>query len=253
MEYKLNSMTQNIRNEKALLDQKSSNVRQTLKASKERMKSETDEKIEKVRATLLQLADKEDEGETFEEAAAVLHDKVTLFNAEKKILCDAIQIRKQLGLKPSQSLLEMFNNKENLNNSVQQLTKNVNELKNKLKKADDEINTLKKESEKNEKWVKWSQMMEYEITGSQVTDGSPDSSRNILGEAILLGKGNTSTLNKLSVLRDEKKLLVKGINLVQRSKKQTLLSTINALRFINRLQVKSGHAPLIIPGLPPIV
>ena len=65
---------------------------------------------------------------------------------------------------------------------------------------------LKKESEKNEKWAKWSQKMEYEITRSQATDGSPDSSRNILGEAILLGKGNTSTLNKLSVLRDEKKL-----------------------------------------------
>ena len=92
--------------------------------------------------------------------------------------------------------------------------------------------------------------MECEIAGDAITDGSPEASRTILEDALLLGKGNRSALSRLCLLRDEKKLLKKNPEILKgNGSDPSFTSLVHVVNFAHRIQGLSGCAPSAIPGL----
>ena len=254
MALKLSSMNQKVQTEKAILDKKANALEQALRVNQQHQINQSELSVENCRNNLIQLLEKEDEGESIEDLVSLLKNKFTTYSSEKKILADAIQTRKELGIKTSQTLYDFLQKareeKEHVLSQMDECRDQCAEMQHTVDKTNEKITEMSKYVTLNDDWVNWSKRMECEIAGDSITDGTPNATRTVLEEAILLGKGNRAALNRLSILRDEKKILQKNGNILKRSNKETsFTSLVTVINFAHRIQALSGCAPSAIPGL----
>lgn len=179
----------------------------------------------------------------FDEAFSVLQRKLQLFTADKRILADASKIRSELGISPSASLMDVIKEYEQQKVNAERA---VEAERARTAAATRENCSMKALAEKNaqlaklaSEWENWARSMHSQISDLASPSAKSREIRNFLEEALLLSIGQRSTLRRIDLLREEKKILKRDLP-IKSNHGLNFISLVNAFQFVNRIQCISG-------------
>lgn len=131
----------------------------------------------------------------------------------QETLKDANEIRKQLNLKKTDSILDSFiqikNQLDDQSKTLKQLNDEKISISDEIKEARSNVDKMIKYKSKLDEWNKWAVSIYTQISGVISSSFSPADIRHALEEILMSAIGHRTLLGKLDILRFEKIYLTK--------------------------------------------
>lgn len=251
---KLSAANDAINNLKTEFEDRKSILIQQQKAKVSQMNNEFDSILEKFANVFVHIATllgrEVPKQLTIDEASSLALSALEEKNSseEAAILNDAINLRKQLKLKPSQTLFVSFSQiGEELNNANKA---KENAMKD-LRLAEDRANQAEREKQKfmdssrsNNEWEKWARFLFSSVSRIDPSSINASDAKRGLEDAVLSLAGESQTLRKLEILRYCKSLALKFRGDLNRRGKREKVDSLRPMMicmvFVRRL---NGFVP----------
>ena len=143
--------------------------------------------------------------EAIDKFESLVEQKLTL--QWKQLREDAITIRSLLGLKPGESLVEAFKERERCYAEATQKNSKLERHNQKLESENESMKCLQKRAEEASEWSKWANSLYSRITDGAIANFSASDVRYTLEEALVSSICHRKLLRRLDTLRSEKVLL----------------------------------------------
>ena len=162
----------------------------------------------------------------------------------KQLTDDAIAIRKIMGLKKGDSLLDAFQRNQRLYEDTTQRNSRLEKQNRQLASENALMKRTQKNNEDSSAWMKWATGLYYQITEGSIPAFSSEDIKYALEEALLSSIGHRTLRRRLEILRSEKRMLVSCRSLLTDNYRVTPVQSIRPLTlvamFSRRMQSMAG-------------
>lgn len=247
---KLKTMQDRQQLEKSAAEARNNTYMLSLKAQAGRQIDEAKAQLEQTRQSIskilqTQFGEQLEEDATFNDLFNRLDRRLQMYTSDKKILADAIKLRGDLKLAPNVALSEAWasevQSKTNAETAVQRITKERRLIENELQNLKRSTEKMQTDAKQAAEWETWGRSL-YKQVNESSAEIPVNELRFKLSEDVLAAIKDRSTLKRLDILRQQKKILKNpALNEEIRSKEELSIRSIMCiLIFAQRLNGGPG-------------